>query len=406
MVVTAGTRLGPYEIVAGLGAGGMGEVYRARDIRLERTVAIKILPAHLSSNKTNRHWNGAPRAASALNHAHICHLYDVGSQDGTAFLVMEYLEGETLADRLRKGALPLEQALELGIHISDALATAHRAGILHRDLKPSNVMLTSSGAKLLDFGLAKASPVFSGATAMAGGMTPSTPTMTIAELSSPAKALTQRGTVVGTFQYIAPEVLQGTEADARSDIFSLGCVLYELVSGQRAFEGKSQLGVLTSILEKDPEPLSKVRPTSPAALDHVVKTCLEKNPEERFQTALDVKLQLKWIADGGPAEEPREKAMSRAAWLVAGLAILALVSIAGYFLVFNSHSSPVVQSSILPPDGTSFVTTVPGSGPPIISPDGTRLAFTARDDKGKILLYVRQLNSTASTPLPGTEDAM
>ena len=238
-------------------------------------------------------------------------------------------------------------------------------------------------------------------------MTPSTPTMTIAELSSPARALTQRGTVVGTFQYIAPEVLQGTEADARSDFFSLGCVLYELVSGQRAFEGKSQPGVLTSILEKDPEPLSKVRPTSPAALDHVVKTCLEKNPEERFQTALDVKLQLRWIADGGaPAEKPREKAMSRAAWLVAGLAILAIVSIAGYFLVFNSHSSPVVQSSILPPDGTSFVTTVPGSGPPIISPDGTRLAFTARDDKGKILLYVRQLNSTASTPLPGTEDAM
>jgi serine/threonine protein kinase/sugar lactone lactonase YvrE len=407
MTLTAGTRLGPYEIVAPLGAGGMGEVYRARDSRLDRTVAIKILPADLSpSIELKARFEREARAASALNHPHICHLYDIGSQDGTAFLVMEYLEGETLADRLRKGALPLKQALEVGIQITEALATAHRSGILHRDLKPGNVMLTTSGAKLLDFGLAKASPVLAGAASMAGGITPSTPTMTIAEPSSPAKPLTQRGTVVGTFQYMAPEVLQGAEADVRSDIFSLGCVLYEIVTGHRAFEGKSQLSVLTSILEKDPESVSKVQPTSPAVLDHVVKTCLEKNPEERFQTAHDVKLQLKWIAAvGDQAQKPAEKPMSRLAWLVAGVAILALLFQAGYF-VFNPHATPIVRSYILPPAGTSFVMTVPGAGPPVISPDGTRLAFTARDDKGTILLYVRQLSSLASTSLPGTEDAM
>jgi serine/threonine protein kinase len=374
---------------------------------LERTVAIKILPAHLSSStELKARFEREARAASALNHPHICHLYDIGVQDGTVFLVMEYLEGETLADRLLKGALPLKPALKLGIQITEALATAHRSGILHRDLKPGNVMLTASGAKLLDFGLAKASPAFAGAALVAGGITPSTPTMTIAELSSPTIPLTQRGTVVGTFQYIAPEVLKGAEADVRIDIFSLGCVLYEMVTGQRAFEGKSQLSVLTSILEKDPDPVSKVQPMSPAALDHVVKTCLEKNPEERFQTAHDIKVQLKWIAEiGGHAQEPAAKSMSRPAWLVAGVAILAMLSMAAY-LLFSSHATPVVRSYILPPAGTFFVMTVPEAGPPVISPNGARLAFTARDDKGNILLYVRPLNSLASTPLAGTEDAM
>jgi serine/threonine protein kinase len=278
MALTSGTKLGPYEIQSALGAGGMGEVYRARDARLDRTVAIKILPAHLSSSSELRsRFEREARAVSSLNHPHICHLYDIGSQDGTAYLVMEYLEGETLADRLRKGALPLKQSLEFGRQIAEALATAHHAGILHRDLKPGNVMLTASGAKLLDFGLAKACPTLGGSSAaVASGMTPSTPTMTIAELSSPAKGLTQRGTVVGTFQYMSPEVLQGAEADARSDIFSLGCVLYEMVTGRRAFEGKSQLSVLTGILEKDPGPVSQVQPTSPAALDHVVKTSVSK----------------------------------------------------------------------------------------------------------------------------------
>src|SRR5215471_9980648 len=330
MALTSGTKLGPYEIQSPLGAGGMGEVYRARDSRLGRDVAVKVLPAHLSSNpELKARFEREARAVSSLNHPHICHLYDIGSQDSTSYLVMEYLEGESLADRLHKGALPLKQALEFGVQISEALATAHRAGILHRDLKPGNVMLTAGGAKLLDFGLAKMSPTLPGSAAAAiSGMTPSTPTMTLADLSSPSKGLTQRGTVVGTFQYMAPEVLQGADADARSDIFSLGCVLYEMVSGRRAFEGKSQLSVLTGILEKDPGPVSQVQPTSPAALDHVVKTCLEKNPEDRFQTAQDVKLQLKWIEEGGAQTgvKATTQKYARLGWIAAGIVVVLAVA--------------------------------------------------------------------------------
>lgn len=410
MGLSAGTKLGPYEVESALGAGGMGEVYRGRDTRLERTIAIKILPAHLSSSAELRaRFEREARAISSLNHPHICQLYDVGSQDGTSFLVMEFLEGESLADRLRKGPLPLKQALELGIQIAEALATAHRAGILHRDLKPANVMLTATGAKLLDFGLAKNSPTLGGVSgAASSGMTPSTPTVTIAELSSPAKALTQRGTVVGTFQYIAPELVQGVEADARSDVFSLGCVLYEMVTGRRAFEGKSQLSVLTAILERDPEPVSELQPTSPAALDHLIKTCLEKDPEERVQTAQDVKLQLKWVAGGGAPQGTVTAAPKRPVlwWAVAGIAALIAVASSVAYVQLASRRSPVVRSLILPPAGTSFVTTVPASGPVTISPDGARLAFTARDDKGKVLLYVRALNSVTTQALAGTEDAM
>ncbi len=408
MALSPGTKLGPYEIQSPLGAGGMGEVYRARDTRLERTVAIKILPAHLSSSaELKARFEREARAVSSLNHPHICHLYDIGSQDDTAYLVMEYLEGETLADRIHKGLMPLKQALEFGVQITEALATAHRAGILHRDLKPGNVMLTPGGAKLLDFGLAKAAPTLSGTSAI-GNMIPSTPTMTIAELSSPAKPLTRHGMIVGTFQYIAPEVLQGTEADARSDIFSLGCVLYEMVTGRRAFEGKSQLSVLTAILEKDPDPVSQAQPTSPAALDHVVKTCLEKNPEDRFQTAQDVKLQLKWIATGGGAQSAATASSAKPArlgWLVAAAAILLALALSFAYFKAASRPTAVVRSSILPPAGTSFVAMVPSSGPAVISPDGTSLAFAARDDKGKILLYVRSLSDLGAHPLPGTDDA-
>jgi len=408
MALSAGTRLGPYEIQASLGAGGMGEVYRARDTRLERTVAIKILPERLSSSSELKvRFEREARAVSSLNHPHICHLYDVGLQDGTSFLVMEYLEGESLADRLRKGPLPLKQALQFSIQIADALTNAHRAGILHRDLKPGNVMLTAGGAKLLDFGLAKTAPALSGSAAAANsGMPPSTPTMTLAELSSPSKGLTQRGTVVGTFQYMAPEVLQGAEADARSDIFSLGCVLYEIVTGRRAFEGKSQLSVLTGILERDPEPVSEMQPTSPAALDHLVKKCLEKNPDERFQSAHDVKVQLQWIAEGGAQTrvQTSSQKLGLLPWLIAGAAVLLLAgSLAGYLL--PSRTGPMVRSFILPPAGTAFITFAPSSGPPEISPDGTKLAFTARDDKGKVILYMRPLSAVTAEPLAGTEDA-
>jgi serine/threonine protein kinase/Tol biopolymer transport system component len=408
MGLTSGTKLGPYEIQSALGAGGMGEVYRARDTRLDRTVAIKVLPSHLSSNaELKARFEREARAVSSLNHPHICHLYDVGTQDGTAFLVMEYLDGETLTDRLRKGPMPLKQALEYGIQIAQALVIAHRAGILHRDLKPQNVMLTASGAKLLDFGLAKTAPAL-GISSAVSGMTPSTPTMTIAELSSPAQPLTRQGTVVGTFQYMAPETLQGCEADERSDIFSLGCVLYEMVTGRRAFDGKSQLSVMTGILEKDPEPVSQIAPASPAALDHLVKSCLEKNPQERIQTAQDVKRQLKWIAEGGGISSKVFAAQKRPWlwWAVVGMALLVAAGTTAAYMREASRPNPVMRVSILPPEGTSFVITVPASGPAVISPDGTRVAFTTRDAKGKIQLYVRTLSSLTPQALSGTEDAM
>jgi len=230
MALTAGTKLGPYEITSALGAGGMGEVYRARDTRLGRDVAVKVLPAHLSSNADLKaRFEREAKAISSLNHPNICHLYDVGSQAGTDFLVMELLEGESLAQRLEKGPLPLKQALECGMQVADALFKAHKQGIIHRDLKPGNVMLTQSGAKLLDFGLAKPTMGVAGIGSSSGSkgpLTPSTPTMSVAALTASPAVLTQQGTVVGTFQYMAPEVLQGQEADARSDIFSLGCVLY------------------------------------------------------------------------------------------------------------------------------------------------------------------------------------
>jgi eukaryotic-like serine/threonine-protein kinase len=287
MPLNSGTRLGPYEILGPLGAGGMGEVYRARDTRLDRTVAVKILPSHLSSDATLRQrFDQEAKAISSLNHPHICALYDIGHQDGTGFLVMEYLEGETLAKLLEKGPLLLAQVLKYGVEIADALDKADRQGIVHRDLKPGNIMITKSGAKLLDFGLAKAAmPLASGATLTAAA-TRTTP-------------VTQQGTIVGTFQYMSPEQVEAKALDARSDIFSFGSVLYEMVTGQRAFRGKSQLSVASAILEKDPEPMSALQPMTPPALDRAIHRCLAKDPDDRWQTARDLFLELKWIAEGG-----------------------------------------------------------------------------------------------------------
>jgi len=262
MTLSAGSRLGPYEILAPLGAGGMGEVYKARDTRLERIVAIKVLPSHLSNNAEFRQrFEREAKTISSLSHPHICALYDVGHQDGTDFLVMEYLEGETLVARLAKGSLPIEQTLRYGIEIADALDKAHRQGIVHRDLKPGNIMLTKSGVKLVDFGLAKlraagAGPVFSGLTAM----------------PTEAPNLTAEGTILGTFQYMAPEQLEGREADARTDIFAFGAVLYEMATGGKAFSGKSQASLIAAILEREPPAISTIQPMTPPALDRVVKT--------------------------------------------------------------------------------------------------------------------------------------
>src|SRR5882762_670078 len=315
MSLLPGNKLGPYEIVALLDAGGMGEVYKARDPRLDRTVAIKVLPNHVAADPNVRErFEREARAVAALNHPHICTLHDVGQQDGIDYLVMEYLEGQTLASRLEKGALPLDEALQFAIEIADALDKAHRQGIVHRDLKPGNIMLTKTGMKLLDFGLAKLAPP---APVGIAGMTMA-PTK-----SSP---LTGQGTILGTLQYMAPEQLEGKEADARTDIFALGAVIYEMATGKKAFEGKSQASVIGKILETDPPPISSLQPMTPPALDRVVKKCLQKDPDERWQNARDVTDELKWIAEGGSQPTipvtlvARRKLKERLAWAVAAVA--------------------------------------------------------------------------------------
>src|SRR5499427_6541640 len=297
MAIAPGTRLGPYEIVAPLGAGGMGEVYRARDTRLDRTVAIKVLPDALAADPQLRErFEREARAISSLQHPHICTLFDVGREGEHEFLVLEYLEGETLADRLaRTGAVPLGEALSIAIDVCGALVTAHRAGIVHRDLKPANVMLVRSGgasapptAKLLDFGLAKAAvPVV----ATSGlSMLPTTP-----------PNVTAQGTILGTFQYMAPEQIEGLEADARTDIFAFGALVFEMITGRPAFEGKTRASLLGSILKDDPPRVSAQQPTASTSLDRIVATCLAKDPDDRYQSARDLLRDVKWIAAGGDA---------------------------------------------------------------------------------------------------------
>ena len=409
MGLTSGTKLGPYEIVSPLGAGGMGEVYRARDTRLDRTVAIKILPAHLSdSPEAKQRFDREARAISSLNHPNICTLYDVGHQDGTAFLVMEFLEGETLASRLARDPQSPDQVLKYGIEICEGLEKAHKTGVIHRDLKPGNIMLTKTGAKLMDFGLAKAvtgPPPSTGLTATLDG----TWTGGAGEGARASQdPLTARGTIVGTFQYMSPEQVEGKEADARSDIFALGAVLYEMATGKRAFEGKTTASVIAAVLERDPVPISATQPMSPPALDRVVKTCLAKDPDERFQTVHDVKLQLKWMAEGGsqagvPApvaakRKNRERALAAAALVCA----LAAVILGVVHLRRPANDAPSLRSSILPPENTSFVGGVAASGY-AFSPDGTRLVFSVQSVAGKSGLWIRPLNSITAQELAGTE---
>src|SRR5215469_11433824 len=275
MNLVTGTRLGPYEVLSSLGAGGMGEVYCARDTRLDRTVAVKILPEGVSPNPERRQrFDREARTISSLSHPHICSLYDVGQQDGIDYLVMEYIEGESLADRLKMGPLTLNQALSYAIQIADALDKAHRAGIVHRDLKPANIMLTRSGAKLLDFGLAKLR-----ANDHEGDLAGQS------NLPTEPVGITGEGTIVGTFQYMAPEQLEAGQVDARTDIFAFGAVLYEMITGRKAFTGRSRVSLIGAILKDEPPAISTIQPMSPPALDHVVKTCLAKEPEERWQTA-------------------------------------------------------------------------------------------------------------------------
>ncbi|HVE66238.1 MAG TPA: protein kinase, partial [Thermoanaerobaculia bacterium] len=403
MSLSAGTRLGPYELLGPIGAGGMGEVYRAKDTRLERTVAVKVLSSHLAASAESRQrFEREARTISQLSHAHICALYDVGREGETEYLVMEYLEGETLSDRLLKGALPFEQLLRYGVEISDALDKAHRSGIVHRDLKPGNVMLTKSGVKLLDFGLAKA-------------IAPTGLTSGAALTALPTQHgsnLTQEGTILGTFQYMAPEQLEGKEADARTDIFAFGCVLYEMATGRKAFSGASQASLISSIMGSEPPPISTVVPMTPPAFDRVVRTCLAKDPDDRWQTAHDVGMQLKWIQEGGSAAglptpvAAGWKSRERLAW---GIAVLLAFGTIGALLAAARYRRAAVEvgpirSSILPPPKAAF-RLLGSSGGIAVSPDGRRLTYSASGPDGKIVLWLRPLDATAEQPLAGTDGA-
>jgi len=407
MSLIAGTKLGPYEIQSPVGAGGMGEVYRATDTRLNRTVAIKVLPRHLSDNSEAKlRFDLEARAISALSHPNICTLHDIGHQDGTDFLVMEFLEGETLAARLAKGPLPTELVLKHGIEICEGLERAHRSGVVHRDLKPGNIMLTKAGAKLMDFGLAKA---------VATGPTPISSLSVTLNTPPESHPLTAQGTVVGTFQYMSPEQVEGKAVDARSDIFSLGAVLYEMATGKRAFEGKTTASVIAAVLEREPPPISSVQPVSPPALDRTVKTCLAKDPDARFQAVHDLKLQLTWIAEGASSSasqaafarpSSKRKRLERLGWMVAaGLALL-LLALAGWLArrPRTAESAPVL-AFIPPPRDTRFLAFGFGAGPVAVSPDGTKLAFSAIDSNGAIKLWVRPLVARDATAITGTENA-
>jgi Tol biopolymer transport system component len=398
MPLSAGDRLGPYEILAPLGAGGMGEVYRAKDTRLGRDVAVKVLPQHLSSSAEIRaRFEREAKTVSALNHPHICTLHDVGREADTDYLVMELVEGETLAQRLTKGALPLPDVVRFGAQIADALDRAHRAGVAHRDLKPGNVMLTRSGAKLLDFGLAR--PIgLSGASDLTTSPTVAAP-------------LTAEGTILGTFQYMAPEQLEGGEADSRADLWALGCVLYEMATGKRAFSGTTQASLISAIMRDQPRAIAELTPATPPALDHLIRMCLAKDPDERIQTAHDVRLQLQWIGEGGsqagaPAIEGRRRRtpawISWTGWGVAALAVIAAL------LAIATRAHPegrVTRTIVTAPPNALFLFAGDNAGPPVLSPDGSRVAFVAVDDRGGASLWVRDLANLDAEAIPGTQNA-
>jgi eukaryotic-like serine/threonine-protein kinase len=373
MPLTGGTRLGPYEILVPIGAGGMGEVYKARDTRLDRIVAVKVAGENFSER-----FEREARAAAALNHPHICTLHDVGPN----YLVMEYIEGQPL-----QGPLPLAEALRLAVQIAEALDAAHKKGITHRDLKPANILVTEAGVKLLDFGLARFAP-----TAPAGGET-----VTL--------AMTTPGTILGTFQYMSPEQLEAKDADARSDIFAFGAVLYEMLTGRRAFEGKSQASLISAIMTSEPAPLAGLQPMTPATLERVIKKCLAKDPDGRWQSASDLADELRWIAaGGGEVPRPAEARSTRVPWAIGVIA--AVVFAASLFLMFlYLRRAPVEQAatklSVLPPANVA----ISSDSAPAISPDGRKLAFVAADDSGKTMLWVRPLDSLIAQPLAGTEDA-
>ena len=405
MALGAGARLGPYEVIAPIGKGGMGEVYKARDTRLERIVAIKVLPPEWTNDPAAKErFDREAQTIASLKHPHICVLHDVGSEGETNFLVMEFLEGETLTDRLVRGPLPLQEALGIAIAIGDALDKAHRQGVVHRDLKPGNVMLTSGGPKLLDFGLAKSQAALPAGTTM---------------------SMTLPGTIIGTMQYMAPEQLEGNDADRRSDIFALGVVVHEMVTGKKAFEGKSQVLLISAIATSTPPPLSRVQPEAPPALDELVRKCLEKDPAERWQDARDVVAELRWIAEGGADADVAGSAARRSNWgawvrrgaVAAGVAAVLLLSWPAYKYL-QGEAPPeelrfrVPRSLSAQPDETQTGNSASGGAATFsrsdsaVSPDGRLIVFAARPNTADTyMLYVRPVDSVAPQRLAGTDDA-
>ena len=401
MSLAAGTRLGPYEIADQLGAGGMGEVYRATDTRLDRTVAIKVLPEHLATDPQRRErFEREAKAVSSLNHPHICTLHDIGEQDGTHYLVMELVEGDTLQQRLEKGRLPLDQALEYAIQIADALDKAHRQGVVHRDLKPGNIMITKSGTKLLDFGLAKLK-------GEAGEVSPLSQMPT----QDPSAPLTAEGTIIGTLQYMAPEQLEGKEADARTDLFAFGAVVYEMVTGKKAFEGASQASLVGAIMNSQPQSMSALEAMTPPAFDYLVRTALAKDPDDRWQTAHDLMGQIKWIVEGGtevgipaPVAGQRRK-KERLAWGLVSLLALSTLGIGILSLaLLNVEPPSTSRLAINLPE--EFSLSIGGDHKSLaISPDGQRIVYRGRNPDGQAQLYSRFLDQLVVEALPGTEDA-
>jgi serine/threonine protein kinase len=383
LTLAIGTKLGPYLIEAAAGAGGMGEVYKAKDTRLDRSVAIKVLSTQIADNADLRQrFDREAKAISSLNHPNICTLHDVGHQDGIDYLVMEYLDGETLASRLTKGALPGPELLTIAIQVADALDKAHRQGLVHRDLKPGNIMLTKGGAKLMDFGLAKLQQA-GGIVQGVSGITRTTP-------------LTGEGTIIGTLQYMSPEQLEGKEADVRSDIFSFGAILYEMVTGKRAFEGGSQASLIASILKEQPRPIAEVQPLSPPMLDRVIRQCLEKDADHRWQAAGDLKRALQWISEGGSqvgipiSVSARRKLRERILW-GAVVALGAAAATLGVVQLTRTIPTPKVARWVIPPaTGLASITW------PRLSPDGSLIAFQAVDTMGQTGIYIRPLNTLES----------
>ena len=394
MALSVGTRLGHFEIETLLGAGGMGEVYRARDARLDRTVAVKVLAPELATDPAFRtRFEREAKALSALTHPHICRLYDLARDDQIEYLVLELLEGETLAARLERGPLPLRQVLSFGVEIADALEVAHRQGIVHRDLKPANVMITPGGTKLLDFGLAKN-------TGGAGGQP-------LSQLATAPGTATAQGTIIGTLQYMAPEQVQGQPVDARTDIFALGAVLYEMVAGRKAFEAKTQASLIAKILETDPPALSTVVPIAPRALDRLVQRCLAKNPDDRWQSARDVLLELRWIQEDGDKPGTASPPPARRRQWLAWAAAMTTALVAALMWSLRPARSDVNQ----PPSARFDVALPPKISPlaefqgsPSLSPDGRYLAIAASVE-GRQQLLLRRLDDTAFVPVPGTDDA-